>query len=362
MKLKNLRLLNFKNHIDSHWEFNDRVNCFVGNNGSGKTNILDAIHYLSLTKSYFNSNDSASINFNSEFFTIKGVFENNENFSEIVCNVKEGSSKSLKNNEKKYKRFSDHIGNYPVVFISPTDTNLIYDNSDTRRKYIDSGISQFNSVYLQNLISYNKTLKQRNKLLKHFAITNTFDSFTLETYDELLIKYGEIIFYEREKYLKKLIPVFQQYYLEISGGDELVGIEYKSQLRENIFLKLLKKSLDKDRISSRTTVGVHKDDLLFTLNNYPIKKHGSQGQQKSFLISLKLAQFEFMKMKLDLAPVLLLDDIFDKLDDKRVECLISFVKKEKFNQVFITDTNKERSEDILKKTESDYTIFNIARS
>ena len=347
--------------MDSHWEFNNRVNCFVGDNGSGKTNILDAIHYLSLTKSYFNSSDSTSINFNSDFFTIKGSFEKKENLSEIVCNVKDGSSKSLKNNEKKYKRFSDHIGNYPVVFISPTDTNLIYDNSETRRKYVDSGISQFNSAYLQNLISYNKTLKQRNKLLKNFATTNTFDSFTLETYDELLIKYGEIIFCEREKYLQKLIPVFQQYYLEISGGDEEVGIEYKSQLSENVFLDLLKKSLEIDKISSRTNVGIHKDDLVFTLNNYPIKKHGSQGQQKSFLISLKLAQFEFMKMKLGLDPILLLDDIFDKLDDKRVECLVSFVKKGKFDQVFITDTNKERSENILINTGSDYTIFNITR-
>ena len=347
--------------MDSHWEFNNRVNCFVGDNGSGKTNILDAIHYLSLTKSYFNSSDSTSINFNSDFFTIKGSFEKKENLSEIVCNVKDGSSKSLKNNEKKYKRFSDHIGNYPVVFISPTDTNLIYDNSETRRKYVDSGISQFNSAYLQNLISYNKTLKQRNKLLKNFATTNTFDSFTLETYDELLIKYGEIIFCEREKYLQKLIPVFQQYYLEISGGDEEVGIEYKSQLSENVFLDLLKKSLEIDKVSSRTNVGIHKDDLVFTLNNYPIKKHGSQGQQKSFLISLKLAQFEFMKMKLGLDPILLLDDIFDKLDDKRVECLVSFVKKGKFDQVFITDTNKERSENILINTGSDYTIFNITR-
>ena len=347
--------------MDSYWEFNSRVNCFVGDNGSGKTNILDAIHYLSLTKSYFNSNDSTSINFNSDFFTIKGSFVKKENLSDIVCNVKDGSSKSFKNNEKKYKRFSDHIGNYPIVFISPTDTNLIYDNSDTRRKYVDSGISQYNSVYLQNLISYNKTLKQRNKLLKNFLKTNTFDSFTLETYDELLIKYGEVIFYEREKYLQKLIPVFQQYYSEISGGNEEVGIEYKSQLGESVFLELLKNSLDIDRVSSRTNVGIHKDDLVFTLNNYPIKKHGSQGQQKSFLISLKLAQFEFMKMKLGLDPILLLDDIFDKLDDKRVECLVSFVKKEKFNQVFITDTNKDRSEDILMKTESDYTIFNIKR-
>lgn len=347
--------------MDSQWEFNSSVNCFVGDNGSGKTNILDAIHYLSLTKSYFNSNDSTSINYNSEFFTIKGMFEKQESFSDIVCNVKEGSPKSVKNNDKKYKRFSDHIGSYPVVFISPTDSNLIYDNSDTRRKYIDSGISQFNIVYLKNLITYNKTLKQRNKLLKHFANTNSFDEFTLSTYNELLVKYGNAIYNDRKEYLKRLTPVFQQYYNEISGGAEIVSVEYKSQLDHDGFLIQLEDSLENDRRSTRTNVGIHKDDLVFTLDGYPIKKHGSQGQQKSFLISLKLAQFEFMKLEIGLNPILLLDDIFDKLDDKRVECLVSFVKKGKFNQVFITDTNRERSEDILKKTDSDYTIFNIKR-
>ena len=209
------------------------------------------------------------------------------------------------------------------------------------------------------MISYNKTLKQRNKLLKNFATTNNFDSFTLETYDELLIKYGKIIFCEREKYLQKLIPVFQQYYLEISGGDEEVGIEYKSQLSDNVFLDLLKKSLEIDKVSSRTNVGIHKDDLVFTLNNYPIKKHGSQGQQKSFLISLKLAQFEFMKMELGLDPILLLDDIFDKLDDKRVESIVRLVSEHNFGQIFITDTHKERTEDIIKKIDDSYKIFDI---
>ena len=345
--------------MDSQWEFTSSINCFVGDNGAGKTNILDAIHYLSLTKSYFNSNDSTSINFNSEFFTIKGSFKKQDNFSDIVCNVKEGHPKSVKNNDKKYKRFSDHIGNYPVVFISPTDTNLIYDNSDTRRKYLDSAISQFNNMYLKTLISYNKTLKQRNSLLKQFAFSNTFDEFTLSTYNEVLVNYGKIIYLEREKYLSKLNPVFQKYYSEISSGKEEVSIEYQSQLKDNNFIEILESSIMKDRSSTRTSVGIHKDDLLFKLDNHSIKKHGSQGQQKSFLISLKLAQFEFMKEELCLNPILLLDDIFDKLDDKRIECLVSFVKKGKFNQVFITDTNKERSENILKKIDSDYTIFNI---
>ena len=359
MKLKNLRLLNFKNHLDSSWEFNNRVNCFVGDNGSGKTNILDAIYYLSLTKSYFNSSDSTSINFNSEYFTIKGSFIRENSFSNIVCNVKDGFPKSVKNNDKKYKRFSDHIGNYPVVFVSPTDTSLITEHSDSRRKYLDSGISQFNNFYLKTLISYNKTIKQRNELLKHLLLSNTFDKITLSTYNELLVKYGSIIFSERKKYLEKFVPVFQKYYIEISSGKEKVDIEYKSQLNENHYLTQLNNSLKQDKISCRTSVGIHKDDLLFTLKGSSVKKYSSQGQQKSFLISLKLAQFDFLKEELGLKPILLLDDIFDKLDDKRVESLISLVKRGTFNQVFITDTSKERSEEILKKTSSEYSIFNI---
>ena len=359
MKLKNLRLLNFKNHLDSEWKFNNSINCFVGNNGAGKTNILDAIHYISLTKSYFNSSDSDSINFNSDFFTIKGEFQKEEVYSDIICNVKVGLPKIIKKNNKKYKRFSDHLGSYPVVFISPTDTNLINEQKDTRRKYLDSCISQFSSIYLKNLISHNKTIKQRNTLLKNFYDTNTFDNFTLDTYNQMIITFGKEINLERKKYLSKLVPVFQKYYNEISGGTEKVNIEYQSQLDEGDYLTQLNDSLHKDKFSCRTSVGIHKDDILFTLNNRSIKKHGSQGQQKSFLISLKLSQYEFMKEELSLNPLLLLDDIFDKLDDDRVESLISFVKKGKFNQVFITDTNKERSERILKKTQSDYTIFDI---
>ena len=345
--------------MDSSWEFNDSVNCFVGDNGSGKTNILDAIHYLSLTKSYFNSMDSLSINFNSEYFTIKGSFIRENHFSNIVCNVKDGFPKSVKNNDKKYKRFSDHIGNYPVVFVSPTDTSLITEHSDSRRKYLDSGISQFNNFYLKTLISYNKTIKQRNELLKHLLLSNTFDKITLSTYNELLVKYGSIIFSERKKYIEKFVPVFQKYYTEISSGKEKVDIEYKSQLNENDYLTQLNNSLKQDKISCRTSVGIHKDDLLFTLKGSSVKKYSSQGQQKSFLISLKLAQFDFLKEELGLKPILLLDDIFDKLDDKRVESLISLVKRGTFNQVFITDTSKERSEEILKKTSSEYSIFNI---
>ena len=360
MKLKNLRLINFKNHLDSSWEFNDRVNCFVGANGVGKTNVLDAIHYLSLTKSYFNSSDSLSVNFDSKYFTIKGSFVKEDNFSDIVCNVKEGYTKSLKNNDKKYKRFSDHIGNYPVVFISPTDTVLITDHSDTRRRYLNSGISQYNNLYLKTLIDYNKTIKQRNKFLKKYLNSSGFDNDTLDSYNQMLVKMGFFIFSERKKYIEKLVPVFQKYYSNISRDKEKVNIKYRTQIYDdNDYLIQLNNSLKLDRESCRTSFGVHKDDLLFTLNNFSVKKHASQGQQKSFLISLKLAQFEFLKESLGLKPILLLDDIFDKLDHRRVESLISLVKEGAFNQVFITDTNKERSKEILDKTSTEYSIFKI---
>ena len=359
MKLKKIQLINFKNHANTVWEFNNNINCFIGDNGAGKTNILDAIHYLSLTKSYFNSDDSSGIKFNEKYFTIKGCFEKNNLISNIICNLQEGSPKSIKNNNKKYKRFSDHIGIYPIVFISPTDTNLINDGSNIRRKYIDSGISQFNNVYLKTLISYNKTLKQRNGLLKSFYKTNTFDNETLSTYNEILVKFGIKIYQERNRYLNNLIPVFQKYYSKLSNDKEVVSIEYHSQLNNEDFLELLSLNLEKDRHSTFTSVGPHKDDLFFTLNEHSIKKHGSQGQQKSFLIALKLAQFEFVQRNIELSPLILLDDIFDKLDNTRVEKLVSFIKEGVFKQVFITDTNKKRSEEILSKTNVNFTIFNL---
>lgn len=359
MKLNTIQLLNFKNHIDSRWEFKNDVNCFIGDNGSGKTNILDAIHYLSLTKSYFNVSDSSSINFNSEYFSIKGDFKKNEISSNIICSVKEGGSKSLKNNDKKYKRLSDHIGKYPVIFISPTDTNLINERSDIRRRYLNSSIAQFNQSYLKKVISYNKTLKQRNRLLKHFYETNTFDNNILSTYNDILVDIGLKIYTERTNYLKRLTPVFQKYYYALSNNREIVNIKYDSQLNDGDFSTLLSKNIEKDRKSKYTSIGIHKDDLLFTLNNYPLQKHGSQGQQKTFVIALKLAQFEFIKQQIEMSPILLLDDIFDKLDIKRVGCLVSFIDKGFFNQVFITDTNKNRIEKILTNTNINYTIFNI---
>ena len=359
MFLKDLQLHQFKNHTESKFIFTEPVNCFVGDNGAGKTNILDAIHYLSQTKSYFNHIDSQNIQFDSDYFMLKGTFDKDGNAQEIQCNIKEGEGKNIQKNKKKYKRFSEHIGQFPIIIISPTDTNLILEGSEVRRKYLDSSIAQYKQSYLQVLIQYNKVLKQRNALLKQFSDKGYYDAITLEIYDKQLLEHGNIIHKERTSFLKELTPVFNKYYAEISGENEKVGLIYKSQLNNNNFTTLLKESNTKDRISNYSQVGTHKDDIVFTMNSYPIKKIGSQGQQKSFLIALKLAQFDFIKEKIGYKPILLLDDIFDKLDDNRILKLISFVNKNIFGQVFITDTHADRSKEILTKAAISFSIFTI---
>ena len=359
MHLRNLQLNQFKNHSQSTFTFTKQVNCFVGDNGAGKTNILDAIHYLSHTKSYFNHIDAQNIQFDKDYFMLKGSFEKQDSTDEIQCNLKTEEGKIVKQNQKRYKRFSEHIGQFPSVIISPTDTNLILEGSEVRRKYLDSSIAQYKQSYLKTLINYNKALKQRNSLLKQFTEKGYFDDMTLELYDNQLIQLGTLIHKERTGFLKELTPVFNRYYAEISGTKEIVNLAYKSQLNDGNYSDLIKESLPKDRASNYTQIGIHKDDILFEMNEHPIKKIGSQGQQKSFLIALKLAQFEFIKHQIGFKPILLLDDIFDKLDDNRVLQLISFVNKGVFGQVFITDTHAERSEEILTKANIPYSIFLI---
>ena len=357
--MKKLTLTNFKNHGESNFQFGKRVNCFVGDNGSGKTNILDAIHYLSLSKSYFNKIDVQNIKFDEDFFILKGIFIKADEQSEIQCNLQKGEQKTLKCNGKKYKRFSDHIGNFPIVIIAPTDSNIILDGSEVRRRYLDSSIAQYNKQYLKNLINYNKALKQRNALLKSFAEKQYFDKLSLETFDNQLIKFGTAIFKERTHFLERLIDVFKKYYANIASKNEKVNIKYQSQISQKDFSKALQASLEKDRVSQYTNVGIHKDDIVFEMDEYPIKKISSQGQQKSFLIALKLAQFDFMQKQMDFNPILLLDDIFDKLDDKRVEKIIAFANDGLFGQVFITDTHKQRTEEILNTSKMEYNLFEI---
>ncbi len=359
MFLKNLSLINYKNFAAQNFDFEPKINCFVGNNGVGKTNVLDAIYHLSFGKSYFNPVATQNIRHEEDFFLIDGSFEKDAREEKIVCSLKKGMKKIIKRNGKIYEKFADHIGFLPLVIISPADRDLIIEGSDTRRKFIDGVLSQSDHTYLQNLINYNKVLMQRNALLKYFFVNHTFDNATLSVYNEQLQEYGMIIFNKRKVFLKTFIPIFKEQYASISGDKEVVNLSYESSLLEKDLLLLLQENIDKDRALQYTSVGIHKDDLNFEIATHPIKKFGSQGQQKSFLIALKLAQFYFIKERTKTKPILLLDDIFDKLDESRVERLITLVDNEQFGQIFISDTHAERTENVIKKTQQAYKIFNL---
>lgn len=358
MFLQRIHFVNFKNFQEEKFDFSPKINAFVGNNGKGKTNILDAVYYLSFFKSYFNHSDKQNIRFQEDYFLVEGWFDKAEKEEHILCSVHKEQKKVAKRNQKNYDRLSDHVGRFPVVIISPYDRDLISDGSDVRRKFIDSIISQSDTVYLANLIRYNKVLQQRNALLKYFASNRIFDAVQLEIFDDEMLKLGKDIFDKRSVFIENFKPIFQKYYAFISTGNENVEILYKSDLNESegTYLKM---SLDKDRVLQYTSSGIHKDDLKFRINDNPIKKFGSQGQQKSFLIALKLAQLEIIKEQLKVTPILLLDDIFDKLDESRVEQLIKLVNEEHFGQIFLSDTHPERTEAILKKINEEHTIFNL---
>lgn len=360
MFLKKLKLTNFKNYQEAEFSFSNKINCFVGNNGAGKTNILDAIYYLSFCKSYFNSIDSQNILHDTLFFAIHGSYDKNDNGGDTIsCVQKLNHKKQFKLNDKEYDRLSDHIGLYPLVMISPYDRDLINEGSEVRRKFIDSVISQFNKLYLDDLINYNKALLQRNILLKKFAENRYFEQSSLEIWDKQLIKLGEKIYSTRSAFLADFEPLFQYYFEYISNGKEKVKVQYDSHLSKHSFDDLLTGSLEKDRITRYTNVGIHKDDLLLQIENYPVKKFGSQGQQKSYVVAMKLAQFEYTKNIKGFKPVLLLDDIFDKLDDIRVKQIIHLVSDNSFGQAFITDTQQERVEKIFRQVKIDHKIFNI---
>jgi len=359
MFLKNLSLVNYKNFDSKSLDFDPTINCLVGKNGIGKTNILDAIYHLCFGKSYFNPVATQNIKHGSDFFMINGHFEKNDRQEKIVCSYKKGMKKVIKRNDKAYDKFSEHIGFLPLVIISPADRDLIVEGSDTRRKFIDGVISQSDKEYLQTLIKYNKILAQRNSLLKYFAVNRTFDDKALTVYNEQLSTFGTLIFKKREQFLENFIPIFQEQYATISKKEEGVLLAYQSKLSENNLETLLKNALEKDRALQYTSVGVHKDDLDFTINGYPIKKFGSQGQQKSFLIALKLAQFHFIKEQAKTTPILLLDDIFDKLDENRVAQIVSLVDNDEFGQLFISDTHADRTEKVVSNINQSYKIFNL---
>tara|TARA_B100000963_G_C22545902_1_gene634404 strand:+ start:37 stop:1140 length:1104 start_codon:yes stop_codon:yes gene_type:complete len=359
MHLTNLSLLNFKNCVQVSVEFSSRVNCFLGNNGQGKTNLLDAIHYLSYTKSFFNSIDSQNILFNQPFLTIESSCSLDDELIHLHCAVKRGDKKVFRKNKKAYKKLSNHIGLMPVVMITPYDINLVLGGSDIRRKFIDVLISQFNKSYLDELIGYNKLLLQRNKLLKKWASSNLYQPDLIEVINFQLAEKGNFIHTNRKQFLLDFIPEFNRIYQKISNTNENVQLVYESTLNDNEFLKLLENNIDRDRALTHTSHGVHKDDLVFKIHDQPLKKFGSQGQQKSFLIALKLAKFQFIKNQKGVAPILMLDDIFDKLDNDRVSYLLDLINSQNLGQTFITDTDLKKVPSILNSMKIDFQAFEI---
>jgi|SRR5690625_2780784 len=359
MHLQSLSLINYKNFEQENFQFDPKINCLVGENGIGKTNVLDSIYHLAYGKSYFNPINLQNINHQANFFVIDGKFIKNDKTEDIIVSVKKGQKKIIKRNGKTYERLREHIGLIPVVIISPADRDLITEGSEVRRKFMDGIISQSHPEYLQALLRYNQALAQRNALLKYFAANNTFNRDNLEIYDSEMTYHGTIIHQLRKEFVKAFSPIFKKRYAEISNDKEEVNLEYKSQLFETDWKNLLEKSLQRDMVLQYSRKGVHRDDLQMKIKDFPVKQFGSQGQQKSFLIALKLAQYDFIKEELSTKPILLLDDIFDKLDEKRVAQLISLVTKNDLGQLFISDTHRERTENVVKASSDSYKMIEL---
>lgn len=365
MFLQRLQIVNYKNYREVAIDFSSKVNCFVGNNGAGKTNLLDAIYYLSFCKSYFNGVDSQNICHDLDFFALHGRYvslADQESTDLVSCILKRNDRKVIKFNKKEYTRFADHIGKIPLVMVSPYDVDLINEGSEFRRKYFDSVLSQFDKSYLNDIVQYQKILLQRNALLKKFGETRTFNLPSLQIWDDQMVVLGKRIHEKRKTFLEEFQPIIQRFFEVISGGTEMISVKYESQLYKDDFANLLQSACENDRHAQYSTVGIHKDDYSFLMDGYPLKRYGSQGQQKTFLVALKLAQFETTTNVAKVNPILLLDDIFDKLDDKRVGALINLVGNNAFGQVFITDTQSERISSIFNTHSIDHAIFNVSSS
>ena len=359
MHLETLHHLNFQNYLEANLHFSPRINVLVGKNGSGKTSLLDAIFYLGFTKSAFSSSDQQCITHGQPYFFIKGVFETGSGGREIASSVQLGAKKIFKEGPIEYTKLSEHIGKYPIVLIAPDDVDLIKEGSEGRRKFFDGLISQFDKVYLDNLIQYNQALKLRNGLLKMYAERGSAVDWTaMESYDRIMIKAGELIFTRRSDFNKEFLPVFQKYYQYLVGDSEWAEVLYSTELQDTGYLKGLLAARQKDVALQRSSFGIHRDDYEFVLSKEALKKYGSQGQQKSFVIAMKLAQFEILENHKGFKPILLLDDIFDKLDDFRIARLLELVKSE-FGQLFITDARPDRTKGLLDQIKVQSTIFTI---
>lgn len=355
MYISRLSALNFKSIRQLELEFGPKINCFVGNNGQGKTNLLDAIYYLSMCKSAFGVSDTQVLTHGEPFFMLQGTYSRNGAEEQVSCGFKLNGGKVFKRNGNEYERLAEHIGLLPVVIVSPADIDLIAGSGDERRRYMNSVISQYDRLYLDEVMRYSRALAQRNSLLK----SGNLSTDLVEAVDAQLAAHGQRIYDKRLYFIDQLIPIFQEHYAQVSGRPEHVSLSYRSHLHDADMAQLLRQSFDRDRALQHTTVGVHRDDMQLMLNGFPIRREGSQGQQKTYLIALKLAQLDFIGRVAQLNPILLLDDIFDKLDADRVQQLIGLVAREEFGQIFITDTNPVRLHEAMAPNGLTYSLFNV---
>ncbi|MDD4776810.1 MAG: DNA replication and repair protein RecF [Fermentimonas sp.] len=358
MILTELSIINYKNITQAELSLSPKINCFIGNNGMGKTNLLDAVYYLSFCKSYTNPVDSQIIKHDADFCMLQGkyVFEDSSS-EEIYSGIRRRQKKQFKRNKKEYERLSDHIGLIPLVMISPADSELITGVSEGRRRFMDIAISQFDKEYLRALVTYNKALQQRNALLKFDE--ELIDNTLLELWEEQMTENGIFIHKRRAEFIQKLTPIFNYFYTRISRSAETVSFDYISQLNEGDFRSKIRGNRQRDIAVGHTTTGIHRDELEMLLDGFPIKKVGSQGQNKTFFVSLKLAQFKYLLDTGDTTPILVLDDIFDRLDSNRVEEIVKLVSEPEFGQIFLSDTNRESLDRILERLNNDSHLYSV---
>jgi DNA replication and repair protein RecF len=381
MHLQKISLAHFKSYEYESFEFSERVNCIVGENGTGKTNLLDAIYFLALTKSSISNQDALSINHEAEYMMIEGEFRSaefgvssaelmdEESFRTphsklqtlITISLQRGQKKAVLRDKKSYERISEHIGRFPVVMLSPNDTDIIRDGSEERRKFFDGVMAQLDSEYLENLLQYNRLLLQRNSLLKQFAERNYTDDLLLDIYSDPLVEVALKLYQARNEFITEFLPIFKKHYTTLSDAREAVEMIYESEVGAENFTQIFRKNRHRDLAAQRTTMGSHKDDFIFEINGFTLRKFGSQGQQKSFVIALKLAQFEMLTKVKGFSPLLLLDDIFDKLDDRRIQQLITMMVDGTFSQVFITDARPERTRQLLGDLGVEVKYFEIGK-
>ena len=363
MVLRELNILNYKNIREAGMSFSDKLNCFVGLNGQGKTNILDAIYYLSFTKSAYNAIDSQNIHHEEEMAMIQGRYMDGETEEVISCGLKRGVKKQFRRGKKDYKRLLDHIGLIPLVMVSPQDSELVVEGSDERRRFMDGVISQYNRAYLEHLTQYNALLKQRNALLKQYENVG-LDELPVALFEILelqMVQHAMPIYQERVRFIEQFTPYFQQVYSAISGAKEEVSLAYVSQLHERDLAEALARTRGRDLILGWTSQGVHKDELEMKLGDYPLKRVGSQGQQKSYLLAMKLGQALYLSQvhAVKNKPILLLDDIFDKLDSERVARIVQLVVGQEFGQIFITDTDRQHLTSILREQANEAKVWHV---